>query len=175
MNYLQRNLVVEGWRGINHSFAIVNQFQLLEISKRSDISLWHVDAPFFLPHWNRGTNGAGFHNSDESLLTGIAAPPDTLNRDWTYRIFSQVDLRPCPYGGRLAVFLVTELGLDEKSFAAGSDIKHFESAGNIIINPMQWRNNENMIQTMVTKSKPNMCQYPHQRGHSQQPLPHKQP
>ena len=40
---------------------------------------------------------------------------------------------------------------------------------------MQWRNNENMIQTMVTKSNPNMCQYPRQRPSSQPPLPRAQP
>ena len=36
---------------------------------------------------------------------------------------------------------------------------------------MQWRNNENMIQTMVTKSNPNMCQYPRHRP----PPPRAQP
>ena len=40
---------------------------------------------------------------------------------------------------------------------------------------MHWRNNENMIQTMVTKSKPNMCQYLQLRSHSQPPLPRPQP
>ena len=40
---------------------------------------------------------------------------------------------------------------------------------------MHWRNNENMILTMVTKSKPNMCQYLSQRSHSQPPLPRPQP
>ena len=35
---------------------------------------------------------------------------------------------------------------------------------------MQWRNNENMIQTKVTKSKPNMCQYHRQRPSFQPPL-----
>ena len=38
-------------------------------------------------------------------------------------------------------------------------------------NQMQWRNNENMIQTMVTKSNPNMCQYPRHRP----PPPRAQP
>ena len=40
---------------------------------------------------------------------------------------------------------------------------------------MQWRNNENMIQTMVTNTKPNLCQYQQQRPHSQPPLQHAHP
>jgi glycosyltransferase involved in cell wall biosynthesis len=141
MTQARKSLVVEGWRGINHSFALVNQFQLLELVGREDIQLAHVDAPFYFPHWNRATNGVGFHDSDEALLSQIPGPPHGLVPDWTYRIFSTVDLRPNPLGGRLAVFLVTELGLDPRSFVTGSDIKEFEAAGNLIVTPSHWSRN----------------------------------
>lgn len=131
-------MVIEGWRGINHSFAIVNQFQLLEMYKRSGFSVWHADMPFHYANWSRATNGAGFHEADENTLASFPTPTEDLRRDWTYRIFSTVDLRPCQFGGRLAVFLVTELGLDELSLVAGSDIRQFESAGNIIVTPSNW-------------------------------------
>lgn len=138
MNMGRKSLVVEGWRGINHSFALVNQFQLIEMVGRTDIHLAHVDVPFYFSHWNRTTNGIGFHDADEALLGQISGPASSLVPDWTYRIFSKVDLRPSLAGGRLAVFLVTELGLDTDSFVAGSDIKEFEAAGNFIVTPSHW-------------------------------------
>ena len=138
MNQFQKSIVVEGWRGINHSFAIVNQFQLLEMNKREGLSLRHADMPFHFSHWSRSTNGAGFHDADEAILRSIATPLNDVPRSWTYRICSPVDLRPSPFGGRLAVFLVTELGLDDNSFVLGSDLKQFESDGNIIITPSHW-------------------------------------
>lgn len=138
MNLPEQTIVIEGWRGINHSFAIVNQFQMLEMRKNSAYKFWHADMPFHYANWSRATNGAGFHEADETILASFANPTENLKRDWTYRIFSTVDLRPCQFGGRLAVFLVTELGLDGTSLVAGSDIRQFESAGNIIVTPSRW-------------------------------------
>ena len=138
MSSTRKSLVVEGWRGINHSFALVNQFQLLEMAQNSDLTLRHVDSPFHFAHWSRETNGAGFHDSDEQTLSGITVPESGFTPDWTYRIFSPVDLRPPARGGRLAVFVVTELGLDDQSFVPGSDIAAFQAAGNLIMTPSHW-------------------------------------
>lgn len=135
------SLAVEGWRGINHSFALVNQFQLLELVRRTDISLSHADAPYHFAHWNRATNGAGFHDSDEALLATLPTADTAGASDWTYRIFSPLDLRPPTRGGRLAVFVVTELGLDADSFVAGSDKTCFEAEGHWIATPSHWSRN----------------------------------
>src|SRR5674476_10230 len=43
-----KTLCVEGWRFIHHSFAMVNQWQLLSLLKRHDISLSTRDVPFFV-------------------------------------------------------------------------------------------------------------------------------
>ena len=40
-----RTLLVEGWRNIAHSYAIVNQFQCLELLKIPDLGLIHRDVP----------------------------------------------------------------------------------------------------------------------------------
>jgi hypothetical protein len=133
---LNRSLTVEGWRGINHSFALVNQFQLLELAQSPGLDLHHVDAPFHFAHWGRTTNGAGFRPSDEAILEGLR-PPFTA-ADWAYRIFSPLDLRPPSFAKRLAVFAVTELGLDALSLTAGSDIREFEAAGHLLVTPSQW-------------------------------------
>ena len=131
-------LTVEGWRGINHSFAMVNQFQLLELARRGDVTLAHHDAPLHYAHWNSNSNGAGFDSDDEALLQGIPAPDPARTPDWTYRICSPIDLRPPASGGRLAVFIVTELGLDNDSLVPGSDIRQFEERGGVVVTPSHW-------------------------------------
>jgi glycosyltransferase involved in cell wall biosynthesis len=141
MNAFRQSVVIEGWRGINHSFALVNQFQLLEMLRRQDGGLWHVDAPFHYPHWNRAVNGAGFHAVDEAALSGIPLWSGGGVAEWQYRIFSPVDLRPAQFARRLAVFAVTECGLDAKYFAPGSDVHGFESQGGVIATPSHWSRN----------------------------------
>ena len=131
-------LRVEGWRGINHSFAMVNQFQLLELAKRPDMAIDHVDAPLHYAHWSSSNNGAGFDVSDEALLRGIPTAETSQVADWTYRIFSPIDLRPPTAGGRLAVFIVTELGLDSGSLVPGSVIRQFEDQGGVVVTPSRW-------------------------------------
>ncbi len=44
-------ICVEGWRGINHSFSIVNQNQLLELLKLP-INLKIRDIPYFNKNWS---------------------------------------------------------------------------------------------------------------------------
>jgi glycosyltransferase involved in cell wall biosynthesis len=44
-------LTVEGWRSLSHSYAIVNQWQLLALTRRPEIDLRVSDLPFFNPAW----------------------------------------------------------------------------------------------------------------------------
>jgi glycosyltransferase involved in cell wall biosynthesis len=78
-------LLIQGWRGINHSYALVNQFQLLEFVKRDDLAIAHEELP--LPHegWSRARNEAGFKPEDMARLDAIHAP-DGITPDAIYRI-----------------------------------------------------------------------------------------
>ena len=38
------NILIEGWRGINHSYSLVNQWQIDELKKTCEI--FFKDAPF---------------------------------------------------------------------------------------------------------------------------------
>jgi hypothetical protein len=49
----RRSLIVEGWRFIPHSYAIVNQWQLLALSRRSDLELKIVDLPLISKRWKQ--------------------------------------------------------------------------------------------------------------------------
>ena len=46
-----RSLCVEGWRFLHHSYAVVNQWQLLSLLKRNDLSLSVRDVPYIHPEW----------------------------------------------------------------------------------------------------------------------------
>ncbi|WP_353432431.1 glycosyltransferase family 4 protein [Polynucleobacter sp. MWH-UH23A] len=81
-----KKVLIEGWRGINHSYAIVNQNQLLQLRK-SHFDLYHNDLPFYNHEWNIGSNASGFADQDLMLINEI--PSFHINStpvDVTYRI-----------------------------------------------------------------------------------------
>lgn len=79
------SILVQGWRGISHSYAMVNQYQLLELMKRPDVTLFHDDLPFYHDDWSPKTCAAGF---DSARRTKIAAIPPSAGQspDITFRI-----------------------------------------------------------------------------------------
>ena len=60
------NILIEGWRGINHSFSLVNQWQIIELLKTSNI--YFKDVPFISDRWNKKDNSSGFENNIENLI-----------------------------------------------------------------------------------------------------------
>jgi len=42
MNF-SKNLLIEGWREINHSFALINQYQIRELLKNDDFKIYFVE------------------------------------------------------------------------------------------------------------------------------------
>jgi len=100
------SLTVEGWRDINHSYALVNQQQLLELAAYPDIALYHVDRPLPYSNWNATRNDSGLSQEARARLRGIPPPPeqgtDVVYRiDWPYR-------RHGADAERLFVFLTSE-------------------------------------------------------------------
>ena len=79
------SILVEGWRGINHSYALVNQYQLLQLKGASDIDLFHKDAPFHFAHWNVKKNYSGLTFEQHQKIADIPNydrqnPPDVIYR-----------------------------------------------------------------------------------------------
>ena len=70
----KKHLLVEGWRGVNHSIALVNQHQLLELVRRPSVRLSHRDRPFAIASWNRQANASGFTPEDMARIDAIPAP-----------------------------------------------------------------------------------------------------
>jgi len=81
-----KSLIVEGWRGINQSYAMVNQFQLREL-RQHDLTLYHRDVPFFDPKWSLEKSDHGFRADFYDEIARIPSPPDDFEPDVTYRIF----------------------------------------------------------------------------------------
>ena len=72
-------ILIEGWRGISHSYSIVNQFQIIELLKNPKFSLYHKDIDFYNSDWSAKKNFCGF--SDE-LSNKILSLKGTEARDF---------------------------------------------------------------------------------------------
>jgi len=102
----KKKILIEGWRGINHSYAMVNQYQLLEM-KGMDLELQHLDLPFYNEKWNLIDNDSGFEESDKQKIALIQAADFTQKQDITYRISFPYRLYPAQ-SEKLFVFGTSE-------------------------------------------------------------------
>lgn len=82
---MRKTLLVEGWRGINHSYAMVNQQQLLQLVDSDRLQVFHRDLPFYNPNWNPRSNASGFSAAQQARLGRIGDLRDG-RADVIYRI-----------------------------------------------------------------------------------------
>jgi glycosyltransferase involved in cell wall biosynthesis len=127
-------LWVQGWTGINHSYAMVNQYQLLALAKTAGLQLRYSELPL-QDRWSRESAGAGFSTDEQAVLAAIQpyrdGPVSAIYRIHTPNTLAQA---PC----RVITFLVTEFGLDERAFVPGADVRSYVSNGNLVATPSQW-------------------------------------
>ena len=71
-----KSILIEGWRATNHSLALVNQYQILELRKLPHLRLFHADAPLHTSDWNKQTATSGFSASDRQRID-TPSPPAT--------------------------------------------------------------------------------------------------
>jgi hypothetical protein len=71
----EQSLLIEGWRGINHSYALVNQHHILELRRLPDLALYHQDLPFYFNHWQKTPGGGGFEGAEEAAIEALGPPP----------------------------------------------------------------------------------------------------
>lgn len=82
---INKTIQVEGWRGINHSYSMVNQYQLLELVKRDGINIFHKDLPLYKSDWNHDKNSNGMDLVNNETINSIKESP-SKKPDITYRI-----------------------------------------------------------------------------------------
>jgi glycosyltransferase involved in cell wall biosynthesis len=132
-------ILVEGWRFLPQSFAVLNQFQLLEMLKRPGLEVFHRDVPYLGRHWP-STRGL-FDAAAEETLRGIPGPPPDLCPDALLRVGQPFNLEPSN-ARRTAAILTTEWGIMQQKMLrlmrvpsiraahAGTDV--------VIITPSRW-------------------------------------
>ncbi len=132
-------LLIEGWRGINHSIALVNQHQIRELLKMDGLQLYHHDLPFAYGHWTRTQNGSGFHAIDAARIDDVPPLPAGLAADCVYRIGAPIRPGKPDDRRRTITFMITELGLGPSSFADDGQTSGFFTRGdNSIVTSSKW-------------------------------------
>lgn len=90
MSY-HKSLHVVGWRGITHSFCIVNQYQLYYLLK-TDLKLTHCDAPFPNPAWSIEKSSSGFPKEMQEAIDQIPGLSSNEVVDFIYTIYYPLEL-----------------------------------------------------------------------------------
>ena len=130
-------LLVRGWRNINHSIALVNQYHLLAFAQNPYVRLYHEDMPFASPDWNPVANAAGFDVAQQAKLSQICEPgAEEMDAILTISVPFVPSARNCD---KQAAFIVTEFGLLDTDFASGSDpLRWLEEGDRMIVTPSNW-------------------------------------
>ena len=112
-----KSILIEGWRFLPHSYAMVNQFQCLEMLRRPDLKLYFRDMPFVRPDW-RQVRGL-FDAAQEERLAGLREPGADEPVDAVFRISFPYNFSPSK-APRTAVFGTSEFHAVLKRDIAGS-------------------------------------------------------
>ena len=132
-----KKLLISGWRGISHSYSLVNQRQILALSRLGKYQIFHHDMPYIMANWNPLENAAGFGENDSQLLAGLPdLPPEQA--DICYRICSPIP-SPTQLEVMTVTFIVTELGVTSSMFADASlPPSAYSKSRDLIVTPSRW-------------------------------------
>lgn len=132
-----KQILIEGWRGINHSYAMVNQYQLAELAQLPNIALSHRDLPFASAGWSTTQNNPGFPDSFCALFNNVL-PASTARYDCVYRI-AWPYVQTATQADRVLTFMTSEYGVNPGSFVEGrSPVESFCSGRDLVIVPSNW-------------------------------------
>jgi len=129
-------LLIEGWRFVPHSYALVAQSHCLSLLRRSDIDLRFLDLPYYYDTWQR-TRGV-FAPYQEQALVELRAPEAGFIPDAIFSVRAEGHDFSAPRSGRKFVFGTPEYRvLKEESLGgvrSGADITESIS----IVTPSRW-------------------------------------
>jgi glycosyltransferase involved in cell wall biosynthesis len=132
-----RTLVIEGWRSVPNSYAIVNSFQCLQFLQEPNLALRHVDLPYLYPNW-KPTTGL-FSPAEEAAIGGIPAPAAGEIADAVFRISYPYNISRSA-GRRTVVFATAELRCVPNEFIAAnrSLASACDECDAVIVTPSNW-------------------------------------
>ena len=132
-----KQVLIEGWRGISQSFAMVNQYQLIELAKIDGLSLHHRDIPFDKPAWNETDNNPGFPAAMRDQIRAVPAP-GAAAFDCVYSIVSPFRKSATP-AAKVLTFMTGEFALRPDSFLGSDTTLEFYCQGaNRVVVPSRW-------------------------------------
>jgi glycosyltransferase involved in cell wall biosynthesis len=134
-----KKILIEGWRGINHSYAMVNQYQLCELSKFSDLSLYHRDLKFANPRWNATDNNPTFPAPMTAIIQSIPTPKADEHFDTVLRIASPYDITQSR-ANKVLTFITVEYGLCPEGYFPDPQpqLELFTQGKHRVITPSSW-------------------------------------
>lgn len=126
----RKRVVVEGWRFVPHSYAVVNHYQCAELARRGDVEVYHVDAPLLDPAWK--ASAELISPEADAAVRAIGPPPAGLEADaWlsiqgVYRVKAARARRTfsfgtCEYG--IAPPMSFGLPVDRAPALAGAEVE----------------------------------------------------
>ena len=131
------NILIEGWRNINHSYALVNQWQINELSKFSNISF--KDVPFYDKNWSQKKNDSGLRDEIKNIINKIQPPSNNISYDITYRISYPFNFNNRFNSKALFIFATTEYkNLAKTDYANNDPIKLSKEKNFFIHTPSNW-------------------------------------
>ena len=99
---LQRRLLIEGWRFIHHSYALVAQAHCLCLLHRGDIDLRFRDYPYYYPAWK--PTGGIVAPDQERAIAALRAPEPGYRPEATFSMRAEESDFAAPRSGRKFVF-----------------------------------------------------------------------
>jgi glycosyltransferase involved in cell wall biosynthesis len=122
-------IIVEGWRFLPHSYAVVSQSLCLGLLDRG-VQLFHRDVKPYRPDWTpvRGL----LPPADEARIAAIPPAPDDLAADAVFRCAFPYDLTPSPQG-RTFVQMTAELGMVPDQCMAGEPLGRAHMCSDAVI------------------------------------------
>lgn len=140
---------IEGWRGINHSYSIVNQWQLLNLINKN-ILLRHRDVSYD-SNWNTEKNHNGFSEIQNNIIENVTEKQnENIEYDIIYRISFPYNLLPIKRG-KLFIYGTSELLFINKTMFCNGDIAKLDEITRIIV-PSNW-SKQGFINSKVREEK----------------------
>ena len=131
------DILIEGWRRINHSYSLVNQWQINELIKSCNI--FFKDIPFVSKDWNIKKNDSGFDDDFKNLINSLKPPLNNQNFDITYRIAAPYNFDTDFNSKSLFVFGTCEYkSLNKEKYINGSPALLANEENFFIHTPSNW-------------------------------------
>lgn len=131
-----RTLLIEGWRHLPHSYALISQHLCLEFLRVPGLALLHRDVPYYQDHW-RPVTGL-FPPGEEAAIRAIPTANDDTGADVVLRTTFPFNWTPVP-GRRVGIVGTTEYRCLPDPFRAPDWLLGTTTVADlVVVTPSRW-------------------------------------